>query len=183
MKVFGALVIAITSMNPVAAQQTSLDPVINPAWTTLQSYEGLWISDVKTRTDGSTLQFRLMLEPFDHHERIYELTIEMISEDGPESVLWHGYKGWDPVGEEIYYFAASPLGRHSDGFVHLDDDGHLVTTYTGTDQVQGAVEIRDVFVRIDEDHFSSTTYFLRDGEWQAMIEDEWTRSDREEGPV
>jgi hypothetical protein len=159
-----------------AAYAQSPDPVTHPAWTELQSYEGVWLSDIKTRPDGSTLQFRLTLTPFDRHERIYELVIEMMPEDGENSVLWHGYKGWDPVNEQIYYFAASPLGRHSEGRVHLGESGNLATSYTGTDQIQGAVEIRDVFIRIDENHFNSTSYFYREGEWQPMLNDEWSRA-------
>lgn len=176
MRFLAGTILALGLAEAASAQQgPELEPIEDPAWEAMQRVEGVWMSEEKTRPDGSTMHFRLSFEPFGRHGRIYELIIEMLPDGGRPSVLWHGYKGWDPVEDVIYYFGASPLGRFSRGEVYLADDGTLVTEYEGTDAATGAIRIRDVFTFEDEDHFSSTTYSLRDGQWKPMLSDEWTR--------
>jgi len=146
------------------------------AWEALRAYDGVWLSDVRTRDDGSTFQFRYTLEPYDSADTIVEMTIEMLAQNEAPTLILAGYKGWDAYREIVYYHAISPNGRFADGDVVLEDGGNVVTRYRGVSQQQGENQIRDVITPIIDDRFSAVTYILRDGDWVEVWRDEWTRA-------
>jgi len=145
----------------------------------LEPYLGRWASEEKTSSDGNR-KFRFLYELayFDKAETIVELKIFQSPQGGPEALLWHGYKGWDPVAAETYYYGFSPLGRVSRGTVAVVD-GDLVTAYSGFDSTGQAVEVVDVFGPVDDDSFENTS-FLRAGpeaDWHVIARDVWQRSE------
>jgi len=145
----------------------------------LAPYLGRWVSDEKTSADGSRkLRFVLEFAYFDKAKTIVELEILQRAEDSSETLLWRGYKGWDPVAAETYYYGFSPLGRVSRGTVAVVD-GDLVTAYSGFDSTGQAVDVVDVFQPVKDDSFENTS-FLRTGpeaDWRIIARDVWRRSE------
>ena len=71
-RLFSAIVLGLVSMSCAHAQPAELPPVEDPAWIALNEYRGTWVSDEKSRPNGTTFHFRITFEPFDVRERALE---------------------------------------------------------------------------------------------------------------
>lgn len=140
-------------------------------------YIGLWRSDVKTAADSKrTYYFEYELAYFDPGRQIVEMKIDQIFKDGERRLLWHGYKGWNRIEKETYYYGFSPQGRVSRGKFAVSD-ASFVTFYTGHGPTGGQVEVRDVFSSVSEGEFTNETWLRPSGErdWRVVAQDTWRR--------
>lgn len=177
------LLVAILCLTSAAAAQTVEPPAIGAGTAeedvlALVPYLGSWISDEKSSPDGDR-RFRFLydLAFFDKAKTIVELEIRQSVNDGAETLLWRGYKGWDPVAAETYYYGFSPLGRVSRGTIAVVD-GDLVTAYSGFDSTGQSVEVVDVFGPVSNGSFSNTSYLRTapNAEWRVIARDVWRRA-------
>ena len=167
--------LALNSVN-IETRDDQLPGVSADIMDQISAYIGRWNSEVRTTADGRTYQFEYILETFDRAGKTLSLTILQHFEDGESRLLWEGFKGWDAVAEQPFYYGFSPDGRMSRGTVYQDEAGALVTEYEGIGPTGNSVMIRDVFESLDADHFKAITYMLREGEWQIVWQDDWTRA-------
>lgn len=142
----------------------------------MSMYVGQWKSDTKTnRQNGSKFYYTYNFTYFNTDKTIYKMIISQHFEEGKESVLWEGYKGWNPDKEEVYYYGFSPSGRFSIGNVSIEGK-KLITRYTGYGPDGVPAQIVDEFYPIENDKFRSITNLKpEDGEWRVIGRDEWTK--------
>ena len=131
----------------------------------IDTYTGHWRSDTRQARDGRAFHFEYDLAWMDAGRTIVRMVIQQRGPGERSVTVFEGYKGREPSGEAVYYFAASPAGRASRGEVVLEGDS-LVTLYRGWTADGPVVHVRDVFGPVEDGTFTSTTY----------LRDRWTRT-------
>lgn len=143
----------------------------------LGPYMGHWRSEEKTTQDGRrTYRFEYELAYFDTAKTIAKMTILQVYANGEQNLLWTGFKGWDPIEQETYYYAFSPLGRVSSGRFAMAGE-LFMTFYDAFDSRGQAVEIRDVFEPVKGGEFDNVSFLRLAGEqeWRVIARDTWQR--------
>lgn len=163
--------LALLAWGPPVSAESGAEQVLEA----LEGYMGHWRSDEKTDRNGNALHFEYTLEWLDGDHTIAAMLIERIASDGTRTVIFEGFKGREPSGESVYYFAASPSGRGARGTVALDGN-LLVTRYEGWSADGAVVEIRDEFHPLEDDEFVSKTWLRASPkeEWRQVGEDRWS---------
>lgn len=148
-----------------------------PALERLGDYVGHWRAEDRVDPQGDPFHFELEQRWLDPQRTILAVTISRISAEG-STLIFQGYKGMEPTGDGVYYFAASPSGRAARGEVVVDGED-LVFVYDGWEAFGQVVEIRDVFTPLTEEGraFLSRTFLRPDpgSEWRQVGEEHWRR--------
>lgn len=142
----------------------------------LSTYIGQWKSDIKTTQNDEEFYYIYEFKYFDESKSIFKMVITRHQKDGGDTILaWEGYKGWNSVKEEFYYYGFSPSGRFSVGVISIDEE-KLVTKYTGYGPDGVPVQIVDEFFSVEKGMFKSVTNLKPEGgEWRVIGRDEWTK--------
>lgn len=140
-------------------------------------YVGEWVSEARSAPDGRAFRFGYSLQWFDPAHTMVEMLITQRFEGGETQTLWKGFKGWNRVDGGVYYHGFSPAGRAAGGEVTFES-GALLTTYDGWGPQGPPVRIQDRFLAIEGEAFTSITSMWRDGAWQEIMRDRWTRVSR-----
>lgn len=143
----------------------------------MDAYIGRWRTVEKQSRDGERFHYEYDLEWIDEGRTIARMLLERVGSSG-RTVVFEGYKGREPLGNGVYYFAVSPSGRGARGDVVLEGED-LVTRFEGWDTAGSVVQIRDIFEppATDGDAFTNRTFLRSDptAEWRKIAEDRWTR--------
>lgn len=156
---------------PLAAQ-----PGAEPVLEAMDAYMGHWQSDTNLDQGGNEFHFEYTLEWMDADHTIATMLIERVDAGGSRTQIFEGFKGREPSGQSVYYFAASASGRAARGEVILDKD-QLVTSYEGWSVDGTVVQIRDVFYPVEGETFVSKTWLRASSEeeWRQVGDDQWSR--------
>jgi len=179
-RAFAAAAILATAAHSPARAQTPPEirqDTVKSDFEALGDYLGYWRSDEKTpQNGGRAFRFEYELATFDPAESIAKMTIRQVFADGEKKLWWIGFKGWDPVEQETYYVAFSPLGRVSKGkFAQMG--AAFITYYRAFDSQGQEVELRDVFSPVTDGEYANVTYLRATGEneWRIVARDTWRR--------
>lgn len=93
----------------------------------LQFYLGQWRSDEKQEDDQPPFHYRYTLTPFNPQQTAVKMVITQVYADGREVVLWEGFKGWNAVKGEAYYYGFSTFGLMAQGHMIRIDANTLWT--------------------------------------------------------
>ena len=147
----------------------------NKDWKAMEPYLGFWESEMKKGRNGKEFYFTYDLKYFDEAKTIVKMVITQKFKEGNDNLLWEGYKGWDPIEKEVYYYGFSPMGRIGigKGFIR---DGKYFWEYYGASVDGNKVDIIDEFTPVENGVFTSITKLKMEGQdWRKINEDTWTK--------
>ncbi len=147
----------------------------NQDWEDLKNYLGTWQSETKQDPQGKEYYFLYHLQYYDKNQTIIKMIITQTKSDGEEMILWEGFKGWDPVKKQVYYYGFSPSGRVGIGS-GVSKDGYI-WIYHGYSQDGKLVELRDEFTLVENGTFHSETHLKQNQNWKKISHEIWTKLD------